>query len=144
MANQGISGYGSVVTFTDGTSTTTVAEVKDITWTPGGMTAIDISTMESVSKWRDFVAGMKDPGDLSITSNFEDANTTAMLSIVWTKGTWKVQVCDTTTTSPTNGSAFSAAGFLNPFGLNNPMDGPPVEQTFTVKLSGAVSFTAKT
>ena len=140
--DEGISGYGATLKFTNGTSTTTIAQVTKIGNSGTGMTDIDISTMDSTSKWRSFVPGMKDAGQIDVEFNFEDANETALLAIIGTTGTWTIQVNDSTATGGTSGSKLSWSGYAKPPTLDVPFD-DKISGTMSIKLTGAPSYTAK-
>jgi hypothetical protein len=133
MANEGISGYGATLSVTNGTATT-LAQITKIGCSPGGITDIDISTMSGLNKWKQFLPGMIEAGELTCEANLEDAQETKMLALVGVTGcTWTVTFNDAVTAT---GSTFVCNGYLKPFGFEAPMDGAPVSQTFTIKLSG--------
>jgi hypothetical protein len=142
MADEGISGCSATLKFTNGTSTTTIVQITKIGHGGTGCADIDISTMDSPSKCKTFVAGMEDSGQINFETNFEDANETALLAIKRVSGTWTIQVNDSTATGGTSGSKWSWTGYLKPFDMDIPMD-DKVTKTCSIKLSGPVSYTAK-
>jgi hypothetical protein len=142
MANAGVSAYGSTMKVTIGTATTTVGQITKVGWSPGGMTDIDISTMSGDNKWKQFIPGMIEAGEFSADVNFEDAQNTALISVVGVTGTWQINFNDGTASS--SSSRFACVGYLKPFGFDGPMDSNPITQSLTIKLSGLPTFTAHT
>jgi hypothetical protein len=141
MANAGTSGYGATLKLSKASATLTVGQITKVGWSPGGITDIDISTMSGDNKWKEFIPGMIEAGEFSCDINLEDSQVTACMAIVGVTGyTAVVQFNDGT--AQTTSSKFSVGGYLKPFGFEAPMDGAPVSQTLTIKLTGIPTFTA--
>lgn len=140
MSDLGVQGAGSTIKFTNGTATTTLAQVTSIGLPGISVADIDISTMDSTAKWRSFIPGMKDGGDLAVDCVYESSNSSALVAIVGVAGTWTIQVNDAA--APTSGSKFTFAGYLKSMGGAVPFE-DKVTQTITVKVAGQPSFTGK-
>jgi hypothetical protein len=143
MANAGTSAYGGTLAVTDGTNTTTVTQITKIGLGPGGVTDIDISTMDGANKWKEFIPGMIEAGEFNCDVNFEDGQETTLLALVGVTGrTWTMQFNDGTTQAKS--SKFACLGYLKPFGFDGPMDSNPITQSLTIKLSGLPTVTGIT
>lgn len=73
MATSVTIGHGSTFSIGDGGGPevfTAVAEVASITPPNVSRDTVDATHMGSTEKWRDFVAGLRDPGEMSITINW--------------------------------------------------------------------------
>jgi len=136
MADSGVHGAGSTLKYSIGTATAATAALAQITNI--GLPAIsvddiDISTMDSVEKWRSFIPGMKDGGDLPMDCMFEKVNASTIMSIVGVPATWQIQVNDAV--APTSGTKFNFSGYLKSMGGAIPFN-DKVTQTLTIKVSG--------
>lgn len=72
-------GHGAVFAKVNATSPedlTTIAEVTNISGPSLARDAVDATHMQSSEKWREFIAGLKDGGEVTIDMNFIPGNTT--------------------------------------------------------------------
>lgn len=141
MTTEAMIGHGS--TFersSDGTSGgafSTVGEVTSIT--PPGMSrdTPEATHMGSPEKWREFIAGLKDGGEVAVEVNFVPGNatTTSALSDLNTDtaGYYKITFPDDT--------EWGFAAFMTGIEPGDPIDDRMVA-TFTFKLTGKPAFVA--
>lgn len=115
---------------------TTVAEVTSIK--PPGLSrdAIDATHSESPSGWREYIAGLKDGGEVSIDINFDPGSTTTDLLTdqfaTSTVGNKKVLFPD--------GTEWAFKAIMTGFEPDAPVD-DKMSATVTFKVSGAPTFT---
>ena len=98
--------------------------------------SIDISTMDSTSKWREFIPGMIDAGEVTLDLNYDGsaAGTANLLAahLTSTAETWLVTFPDTST--------WSSSGFMTALGHAIPFD-DKITQSVTVKFTGSPTYT---
>lgn len=73
MATQASIGHGSTFSFGDGATPEVFADCAEVvTITPPNFVrdVVDATHMASPQKWREFVGGLRDPGEVSIVMNF--------------------------------------------------------------------------
>lgn len=127
-------GHGTVLS--DGTIT--VGNVMSISGPNQTRDSVDVSTMDSTSKTREFVPCMLDPGELTLEMNYDaTASGTAHLldaAQTNTEATW-------TLTFPGGGttSTWACKGFITALGHAVPFD-DKVTQSLTLKFSGVPSY----
>lgn len=144
-------GHGSILTVNDGTSTTTIGNIISISGPNQTRDSIDVSTMDSTSKRREFLSGMLDAGELTAEMNYDgtasgtaDALNTLKTTELAYSGTtplqaWKLQFYDSANTNYTN-SSWACAGFITALGHAVPFD-DKVTQSLTIKFSGVPTYT---
>lgn len=74
-----ISAFGTLLKMGDGgtsESFTTIAEVSDIKGPKLSLDAIDVTNHSSTEAWREFVGGLLDAGEVSLSINFMPTETT--------------------------------------------------------------------
>jgi predicted secreted protein len=133
--SQGIIGHGTVLA---GSTFGTVAQVVSIS--PGGREAdaIELSNMDSPEKWREFIAGMKNPGELGCTVVYKTGG------VLWAALNGAIgSANETWTITFTDGSTLACKGFIQSVGDEVPFDNR-FETSVTIKLSGLPTFTAGT
>ena len=143
--SDGIHGHGASLKVCDTTAFTTVTTVGNITSIGGPNQArdtIEKSSMDSTNKWREFIGGMIDAGEMSADINYDgssggDAN---LLDALKTNGTqyWKITFNDHTTEA--SKSNFYCKGFITGLGHAIPFD-DKITQSVTIKLSGTPVYT---
>lgn len=138
MATSAAIGHGSAFAIGDGGGPevfTDVAEVFAIT--PPNLTrdTVDATHMASTEKWREFIAGLRDAGEVSISLNFvpggaaQDALTAKFASD--TASNFRI-------TFP-NAEAWIFAGLMTGFAPEDPLDGK-MTATARFKLTGKPTF----
>jgi len=115
---------------------TTVGNIVSISGPDQSRDNIDISTMDSSSKWREYIPGMIDAGELTVEVNYDgtasgDANFLSQ-QITATAQTCLITFPDT--------SSFSCSGFITGLGYAIPFD-DKVSQSVTLKLTGTPTYT---
>ena len=98
---------------------------------------IDISTMDSTDKFREFIAGMADEGELTVEVNYDgsDAGVANSLNTAFQAATneaWTITLPDTST--------FVCNGIISNLGVAAPVD-DKITQSITIKLTGKGTFT---
>lgn len=135
MATNAAIGYGSVFGIYDGVSAyTAVAEVTSITPPGRSRDAIDATHMSSPNRYREFIAGLLDAGEVSISINFvpavSDVIITAMEAGV---GTFQI-------THP-NGVRLQFSAVVTNYEPDVPLD-DKMAATITLKVSGKPTLLA--
>lgn len=126
-------GYGTLFKTGNGAAPevfATLAEVTSITPPAMARDTVDASHEESPGAWREFIAGMKDGGEVSLELNFVPggsaaASLTAELDLDGPLATKNRQILFP------DGSYFSFAGILTAFEPDAPLDD---------KMSGSATF----
>lgn len=141
MTTEASIGHGSLFErSSNGLSTgvfSTVGEVLDIA--PPSMTrdVVDATHMQSPERWREYIAGLKDGGEVSVEVNFVPGNaaTTAALADLNTDtpGYYKITFPDDT--------EWGFAAFMTGIEPGDPLD-DKMTATFTFKLTGKPAFVA--
>ena len=98
---------------------------------------IDKSTMDSINKFREFLAGMADGGEITITANYDGsaAGIANSLNTAYQLGaaeTWTITLSDTST--------WASSGFITNLGMPIPFD-DKITQDITIKCTGVPTFT---
>lgn len=132
--SDGTHGHGTTLT---GATSGLIGNIMSVA--VDGMTRdpIDISTMDSVNKWREFIAGMLDAGEITLDINYDGsaAGIVNALNAALASGaleTWTVVFPDT--------SSFASSGLVTSLGINSPFD-DKMTAPVTIKLSGEPTFT---
>ena len=103
--------------------------VTKVSWTGMGCKEIDITTADSVDQWMEFIATMKDPGEIKVTAMFNPGNAPTIGG-------------DPTTISigyPGGNGTWSCNGFCKGFDHEGDLS-KPFEATITCKLTGRPTF----
>jgi len=135
MASDGTHGHGTaLVAGTNGT----VGNIISVSIDGQTRDAVDISTMDSTSKFREFISGMADAGEVTVEVNYDgsaagvanDLNTLYQAGAVAT--TWTIVFSDT--------SDFESFGCITNMSVAVPFD-DKITQSITIKLTGKPTFT---
>jgi predicted secreted protein len=136
-----VAGHGTVVTVTDGTNTTTAGYITNISGPNESRDSIDVSTMDSTNKWRQFLDGMLDAGEASFDLVYDGAsggNANKLYTLKTTTAmTWQIQFKDNGTNA---GSKWACSGFMTGLGHGVAYDGAAT-QTMSLKFTGAPTYT---
>lgn len=116
-------------------SYTKLAEVVAIT--PPGMTrdTVEVTHLESADEWKQYIAGLKDAGEASITLNFVPSATDSLLAAFNAK-TGKYQI-----TFP-NSIRLQFSGFFTAYNPPELTPGGVMQATAKIKATGAVTMLA--
>ncbi len=104
--------------------------------------SVDVSTMDSTAKWREFLPAMVDAGEVTMEVNYDGtaAGTADFLAGKLTATTHIVFIRFGDHTQPTNESNWKSAGAITGLGQAIPFD-DKVTQSVTIKLSGVATYT---
>ena len=124
-------------------SGTAIGNIMSITGPNQTRDTIDTSTMDSTTKWRDFIPGMLDAGELTFECNYNGAaaGDAEVLDTQFTATayTWYVAFNDGSNTVFTNNSLWYASGVMTALGHGIPFD-DKMTQSITIKLTGVPVF----
>ena len=136
----GIHGHGTTLAYHG----TTVGNIISIGGPDQSRDPIDISTMGSTDKWREFIPGMADAGELTFECNFDGTTVSSMLNTqldaTYTRTTATTNNV-VVTFSDTDTATFTCDGFITALGHAIPFD-DKVTQSVTIKLDGSPTFAA--
>lgn len=120
-----------------GTSGTNLASVTNITLAGQSRTAIPTSSMDSPSKYNEFMPGMVDAGEITLDLLYDGTTITQLLhsQMTATANIVTLTFYDGTTTA----SKISCRAFLTDLGHQIPMD-DAVTQSVSFKLTGVPTF----
>ena len=130
--SDGLHGHGTSLSI----NAIVIGNIVSISGPDQSRDSIDISTMDSTDKWREFTTGMLDAGEITFDLNYDGAavGTANDLNTAFTA------VASTILVTLPDTSSFSASGFITALGTAIPFD-DKVSQSVTVKLTGAMTFT---
>lgn len=129
--SDGMSGFGTTLS---GASVGTIANITNVEIPGMEVNNIDISTMGSPDGWKEFVAGMKDAGEITLGLLYEASqHDTIQSALGGAPEDWTITLPDTST--------FVCPGYISRLGITIPMD-DGITQDATIKLTGKPSFTA--
>jgi predicted secreted protein len=136
--SDGYHGHGAVLTI-GGTTFGNVIEVRGPDQTRG---LIEISTMDSTGKYREYIPGMVDTGELAVDCNYTGtaAHHGKLQGLLTNTATQTITLTMNDHTS--TDSKFSSAGFVVGLGRRVPFD-DKITQEVRIKLSGSPTFTHK-
>jgi len=127
-----ILGYGSVFAIHDGSSTfDAIAEVIEISPPNQQADDVDVTHMASPGQTREFIQGLIDPGEMSITINWvpSDATDVIIQALKTSGATRQMRI-----TWPNN-VKWTFSGFIKGFEPSSPID-DRMTATITVRVSG--------
>jgi len=111
-----------------------VAYFKSLSWDGPSCGSIDVTDSSSTNLWREYIAGLKEAGNLTLTLQFNKTLWASLISALGTDDTWTLTLSD--------GSTMACSGFLQAGpGFSGALE-DGVDSDVTIKLSGAVTFTA--
>ncbi len=134
------SGTHGHATLLSNTNFTTLLNIISIAGPNQTRDSIDISTMDSSAKWREFIPGMLDAGELTFELNYDGAAdagfggraNTFNAAFTNPASTWTVQFPDAST--------WACSGFMTALGHAIPFD-DKITQSATVKFTGVPTYT---
>lgn len=149
----GIHGHGAELwvdtsTNTNFTNATQVGEIISISGPDQTRDSVDISSMDSASKFREFLPGMADSGEVTFELNYDGNGTAALLDARYTAvaTSWGVNFGDASPTAvtgctATNNSTMVNLGFITALGHAIPFD-DKITQSATLKFTGTPNWSA--
>jgi len=141
MASTAVFAHGTLLKMHDGTSTyTTVLEVTDISGPNLSIDAVEVTSHDSASKFREFIAGLRDAGEVSFSVNWQPAatthgNTSGLLYVAKNGLTrlWQLIFSDSGTTT------YEFYAFITDFSPSAPID-DKLSADITLKLTGLPTY----
>ena len=128
--SDGISGFGTTLS---GATTGAVAQIRSISLPGMEVGEIDVTTMASTSGWAEFVAGIKNAGEITLDLlYFKTLHNTLLTRIGAAVENWTITFPDSAT--------FVVAGYISSIGIESPHD-DAMTMPVTIKLSGVPAFT---
>ena len=133
MTTNAFSGVGTI--FKRGTDS--VAEINSISGPNMSRGTIDVTSLDSTGGYREFIAGFRDAGEVTLDCNFAIGEWDYWLADFEsdTLVTYSIEL------SNTEASVFSFSALCTALGVAVPMD-DKVTCSVTLKISGAITFTS--
>jgi len=137
-----IIGHGTEMKMEDTPSSgtyTKIAEVQSINGLSLSMDTVDVTNMDSTNQWREYIAGLRDAGEVTFDVNW---NMTAATHGISTGLLRDFNASSTTTRNwqiiwpDTGATTWSFSGITTGFSISDPFDGT-VTASITIKLTGA-------
>ncbi len=129
--SDGILGHGTTLAI----GVTTIGNIQSITGPNQTRDSIDVSTMDSVNKWREFIPGRLDAGEITFTVNYDGASGGTANDL----NTKLTAVASTILVTFPDTSSFSCSGFVTGLGHAIPFD-DKITQDITIKLTGVPTY----
>ncbi|MDP2365069.1 MAG: phage tail tube protein [Ignavibacteria bacterium] len=134
---EGIAGFGTKLTW----NTVNLAEVTNISGPSQTMDTIDVSSHDSPSQYKEFVAGFRDGGDLSLEGNFIKGDTTGQVAMhtdfqAGTKRNWIVKMPGWAAGKP----QMAGEGLITAFSISYPYE-DKISFSATIKVTGKPTLT---
>ncbi len=115
-----------------GATTGAIGKLKNISVGGISVTDVDVSHLTSTDRFKEFAAGMKDPGTLDGSLVYESGTGEDLLDAVGGENeTWTLTFPD--------GSTFACSGYMKSLGMEVPEDGA-ITRSISIKLSGKPTF----
>jgi len=96
---------------------------------------VDVSTWDSTDKWKEKIAGMKDPGTITFSVNY-DGSASGVANAIYAN----FQVSQNWTVTFPDTSTYFVAGFINDNTITAPV-GDKITQDVTIVATGVPVFT---
>jgi predicted secreted protein len=110
--------------------TTTVADLTSVSGPEMSADTIDVTTHSSADRYREFIQGLRDGGEISIEGNFKAANS---LTIITALNSSSAQTATIDLPTKPSVSRFTASVICTAFSTEAPVDGVvPISATFKV------------
>lgn len=131
-------GYGAILevgnesTYTGSSTFVPIAEIRNISGPSIEVSEVDVTNMDSASSYREFIFGLKDPGEISFDLNYETNQYSTLLALLGVDKGYKLTLSD--------GGVIGIDGFLKTEGLEVPVD-DAMTISAAIRIRGAISFT---
>lgn len=127
MASAAFKSYGTLLKY--GPTPVTVAELLSVTRDGPEVETIDVTSMDSASGWREFMATLKDAGSISFQAHLLADSPTTVYAQLGNKVSWVIVY--------TSGDTFTCDGILTSFGIDEATIDGKLTYTGEIKLTGA-------
>ncbi len=139
MTSSATIGFGTLFKRGDGGGTetfATVAEVVSISGPSLSMDTVDVTHMESTGTYREFIPGLKDGGEVSVTLNFLPADATQNATAGILKDYNDRVLRNFQIVFPDSGNTtWTIAGYVTAFEAETPLE-DKMTASVTIKVSG--------
>jgi predicted secreted protein len=133
--SDGIHGHGADLSIAG----TDIGNIISISGPEISRDAIDKSTMDSTNKWREFIPGMLDGGEITMEVNY-DGTAAGTGNTLAAQLTNSAQVVVVEFNNGGTTSSWNCSALITGIGHAIPFD-DKVSQTVTMKVAGAITFT---
>ncbi len=139
-ASSGISGFGTLLNW----NSNDLAELTGISGPNESADAIEVTSHDSDDGYREFVAGLRNGGDISIEGNFISGDSDGQIAMhtdfqAGTSRSFKIKLPGWVSSSHEY-PEIDGTGIVTAFSLNAPMD-DKVSFSATIKVSGKPTLT---
>lgn len=135
--SDGVAGYGCKFGIADAatTSVTAFAEVTNISGPGIEADDIDMTHMQSPDKYREYISGLIDGGQVDIELNYTADQSTTFMSLIGVSRVFGIEFADSTSTASADRSKFIFSGYEKSVGFELPLD-DKISTTANFKISG--------
>jgi hypothetical protein len=117
-----------------GATALTIGYWKRLAWDGPNAGTIDVTDASSVNDWKEFLAGLKDAGTVTLSLQFEKGLWTKLLGALGTMDVWTLTIGD--------GSTVVCSGFLTQGpGMGGELESG-ADADVSIKLTGEPAYTA--
>ena len=134
MTSSAFSGVGTTFSRLD----VAIAEISSISGPNMTRNTIDVTSLDSTGGYREFIAGFRDAGEVTLNMNFTIAGYLGMLDDFESEVLQTYQI--TLDESGINESEFEFTGLVTSLGMSVPMD-DKVTSDVTIKISSTITIT---
>ncbi len=131
--SDGTLGHGTTVS---GATAGTIGSISQV-GQGGDRDVVEISSMESTNKAKEYIAGMYDEGPIDLTLNYDGSAAGVANSI---ETAYKAGTVEVWTITYADGSTDVGSGFISSRGKAVPFD-DKIEQTITIQATGVWVYT---
>ena len=138
MASSAFSGVGTTFGRADQASSTpsgftTIAEINSISGPNLSRDTIDVTSLDSVGGYREFITSFRDGGEVTLEMNFTLAGFEAMRDDFNSDDVWEYRI----TLNNTEGTQIDFDAYVTGIGIDIPMD-DKVTSNVTLKITGQI------
>jgi predicted secreted protein len=133
-----VAGVGTKFKRWSGAAWVTLAEVNSITGPTMTRNFIDVTSLDSIGGYREFITGFRDAGTMSLKMNFTPTSYLNMLTDFETAAAQNYQIV----LSNPDQTAFEFEGLVTEVPLSIPTD-DKITADVTIKITGPVVFSTK-
>lgn len=134
MATAAISAYGADVVW----NSNSIAEVVSISGPGEGVDALDVTNHDSSDEFREFIAGLRDGGEVSFEANFKSSDSDGQIALHTDFQAGTARTCQITL--PDSLGNISGSAICTKYEFSFPVDGP-ARISCTIKYTGKPTLT---
>ena len=136
MASSGVSGFGTLLNW----DTADLVELTSITGPTETMDPIDISNHDSPDTYREFVAGLRNGGDITLEGNFIKGDATGQIAMHTDFQAGSVKAWIIKMPGWASAPQIAGNGYITAFSMSYPFDGK-ISLSVTIKVTGKPTLT---